>query len=852
MSDEFDHLWQGGAQPAIAQAATPGDPDEFSALWKGGRQQGPQVGAVEAALRAAADTGTFGLANEFLDRERLAAGRHQHPIASFAGDALAVGAQTLALGPIAEAGHAVNAGRVARGAGRVAEAYLPNLEARTLTGVAATSAKAGGMQGLTHGVGDTVLDPDKSWGEVAGNAVFEGGVGTVAGGVLGPAVHAGAQVLNQAASRALPGLSEIRAVANSPESQGLKDIQRAMDYDGITPEALRARLMPQGAGGLTPEQAMRVVEEVNAGRTPAQAAAMFGVQEPHIHEILTQEAELQARFRGLNIVEAMQRGDLRPPPAPPALDPGRLPADTARVVADRIHGIPNDRGFENGASPAQIAQRMRNQGVTRPDADAIAQQGPALDAIAAENRGLPGDARNTAAMTPEPLTARNSGKLMQWAANQEGQGADAAQQAFATRRDMQPSAVTEAVDQAFGSGNKRAADDALENARRAVGQRYAQLRNQGIFFMSNALYGMDEHPLIRQGIDYALMQEFSRDVAAGAANISMQGVRQFEPNGNTVLTAENLLDIHHFVSRVANAPMADPAMAVTAQAVKRRFSQLADNMMAPHQDLRRDYSHAMTLIEATEQAKRIPIRGARNEEAMTFMEDGVRALRTAEAAVRREQVAYRYAQQRHAQGARVTPASRAALNQAEELVARATERVDTFRRSWAEAVINELLSKTDGNMPSVIRNLVTPEAKNRILYMLGRERGVAFIDALYTFDMQNKLGNKLYGGPDTAYKTALNQKMDATGRAVMAAMQGRPMALIDALGDIASGAWQRQRADRVNSVMAQQGLDNVRTLTNVLGARQQMRTITDPIFRDRVLPVAPQLGARETREDLRQ
>lgn len=258
---------QGNARPADGVAI----PDGFDLV------ESPKTSALEAFGRAALDTGTFGFANRWQDRDRLALARKEHPIASFAGDATAVIGQTAVLGPAANAARAAQAagalGRVgglgARAVIGAERALLPNMNAATIGQAALTGAKAGAANSALHAFGSTVTDPNASWGDVTQQTVGKGAVGGAVGGVIGPIAYKVGEGINLA-----------RAARNemaTADTASLAAIDRALARDRIDPSTLRAQIEVPQYGKLTTQQISDIARRMDAGDSAATIASDLGV-----------------------------------------------------------------------------------------------------------------------------------------------------------------------------------------------------------------------------------------------------------------------------------------------------------------------------------------------------------------------------------------------------------------------------------------------------------------------------------------------------------------------------------------------------------------------------------------------
>src|SRR5262249_27704984 len=111
-------------------------------------------------------------------------------------------------------------------------------------------------------------------------------------------------------------------------------------------------------------------------------------------------------------------------------------------------------------------------------------------------------------------------------------------------------------------------------------------------------------------------------------------------------------------------------------------------------------------------------------------------------------------------------------------------------------------------------------------------------ESLYNKALQQRLGNTLYGGPDTAFKLQKRETMDALTNAVAGVLHMRPKQVWDATHELVSSAYRTQRADRGNEVLAQQGVQNVGNIVRALIAQRQLSQTAHPYVRNPLLRYA--------------
>ncbi len=142
-----------------------------------------------------------------------------------------------------------------------------------------------------------------------------------------------------------------------------------------------------------------------------------------------------------------------------------------------------------------------------------------------------------------------------------------------------------------------------------------------------------------------------------------------------------------------------------------------------------------------------------------------------------------------------------------------------------------------------MKALTTQEGKRQLLEVLGRDKGQAFIESLYNKGLQQRLGNTLYGGSDTAFKQQKRETLDALTNAATGILHLRPKAVWDAMGDLASAAFRQKRADRVNEIMSRQGVDDVLKTVQAANAQKSLSQTAHPFVRNPLLRGATPVGA---------
>jgi hypothetical protein len=165
---------------------------------------------------------------------------------------------------------------------------------------------------------------------------------------------------------------------------------------------------------------------------------------------------------------------------------------------------------------------------------------------------------------------------------------------------------------------------------------------------------------------------------------------------------------------------------------------------------------------------------------------------------------------------------------------RNTAALDEFRRAWGSRLRDDLAAaESPAAVNSIIRSLISPEGKRRILNVLGDVRGREFIESLYNKATQSRLGNWLYGNSDTAYKLQEIESQKALSDV------GTVRGILNAIRHLATEAMRQRRADQANMMLSRQGPAQVGPMLDSILARQQLRTTGHPYL---VRPALPAIG----------
>lgn len=163
-----------------------------------------------------------------------------------------------------------------------------------------------------------------------------------------------------------------------------------------------------------------------------------------------------------------------------------------------------------------------------------------------------------------------------------------------------------------------------------------------------------------------------------------------------------------------------------------------------------------------------------------------------------------------------------------------TDAVEAFRKQWGDN-INKMIAASPSGPNSIINKLLTQAGKERILEIAGPQEGRLFIEALYNKQLQTKLGNTLYGGSDTAFKTQKREGLDAMARMATGLYHLRPSEVWRGAGDMLSSSYRQRNADRINELMARQGIPEVSKALESALATKALSSTAHPFVRNPLL-----------------
>lgn len=439
-------------------------------------------------------------------------------------------------------------------------------------------------------------------------------------------------------------------------------------------------------------------------------------------------------------------------------------------------------------------------------------------------------------LKPSVVTTRNLDDIAKHWANTEGRGQNVAADAFANRKNEMSSAMQADIDQHFGSGN-RAADEATKAANKAQASKpYQKLRD------SNDLLAVDklgigtlqqQFPEFAKAMEYAGKQDAVRNFGSGWQSPWSKGKLN-----DTIVTMSpsNLLDIHHYLVMQAKPKVGgDPASELMYGNLKRLFSGVVDKALEGHKGAREGWSQIRRMMEAGEMATDLPIAGGGPDHpSMVWLRQQVTQMRAAEDEALKAQMRLALAA-RDGVEKKSIDTYRGQVTRAQNEAAAHRDVVEEFQKMRGEKYKNELQRLGENGPAQVTRALTTEAEKKRIMEALGPEKGKAFVEALYNKANQQRLGNTLYGGSDTAFKQQKRDNIDAMWRMVSGLAHFRPSEVWKGAGDMLVSGYRQRGADLGNELMSRQGPADVSKILESLLATQALKQTAVPYVQSPLL-----------------
>jgi hypothetical protein len=843
VTDEAPPLAPGTAGPPAIVPERPADP-AYAKFEQVSEPTGP--GLLESFGRGTLAGGVAGFEDELglASRERQTAAREANPWTYFFGEMGGTIVPMVATG---------GAGALARGAGlgaravrAVAGAFTPgpmNTVRQAATQGAKLGATYGTLSGAGHSEGETLL-------ERGADALKGGAAGTVLGAPIGAAGYGASRAVGAVLNRVLPELSQVRAAAKAPELQGIRDALREMGYDRYTIDDL-ARLKTNLSD---PAQAARyeglnLIEALEA--RPVAPHPATGEPRPPIvtSPNLRSWAQDVANTPGAGRHQAVEAYATRRAEMPAALqgDVNRLFGQALRPRAADDEALPAliDAAFGSGSPEAAATAQAARKGALGRRYDRMRDQplvlsesiGPQIQALPVFQRAMDYAAQNDAIRMPASsiddlgLWVRNAATGFMERAPPGGQVSGVPGQlwskntigvnsltlspnnildihhALVMNAKIPPTGV--ATPETVMAGKLKAwwsawADKQL-GGHKGLRTEYARFKQ-----MMEAQDLAATLPLNRGGPDHQALQFLNR-VGQSREEVGrrlQQHIAQYDAamarfQAGQIKTQPKPTNLNKGILEIEGY---DDILG----AFRRSWGESIKAEMARTGDVNSIVRPALTP------------EGQRRILAILGPADGRQFIG--------QLMHYEARNQGMALGLSAGGADNAALRFFHNALRDGrTDVADTFRRAWGERINQEISTATNDNIGAIVRNLLTQEGKRRITTVLGRDRGMEFIESLYNKRRQMDLGQTLFGGPDTAYKLQRMGKQKALMDAAHGMMTLSPGRTYGALRELGSAAWQQRRADLSNQLLAVQGRPEVSRVIDAILARHQLARTGHPL-----------------------
>ena len=870
------------ALPVSAPAQLPGAidlgqlSDAQAAQFVGPEGLSGGVSMAESFGRGALSGATFDFDDDIglSDKAAKAAAKKANPWTHFAGEVVGSLAPMAAAAPLAAVR---GTGLLARGARGVGSALNP-ARTETLGQAALQGAKVGVTYGALSGAGHADIKDADSFADAAVKRLVGAGLGAGAGAVLGPAAgalgHGASKLIGAGMNRLSPELQDIVAAASAPETQGVRDLARYARYDGYTTDDFaRLRTAMNDPAQAHRYEGLNLLEalEVQGMRAmPHTGELKPGVKvSPNLSDAAQDAANTQGEGRQLAREAWATRNQEMGAKVTADVDQmfgdrtGAAVANqfgrTIPSKADDIAALPRmiDDAFGSGAAAenniAAIAaradklnaryDRMRKQpDIFTNELGEMAKRSPVMAKAIKDAAEVDDIARALKADGPLPVGAGSMGDWVKGLATAEGQ----------VLQHLKPSNILDIHHQLVLAAKPTAASDP------AAVMKATQLKNWFSNWVDRQYKGhkdlRSEYTAFKASMEGAELAEKLPLVGGAlkpealtflenaerkymqAAQVAERRSRAWEANRLRIERG----DINPRTGAPYKTPL-EQARRDTERAIDlaSAWREVIDGFRATWgEKLKQEIAGAKApeklLDKALTQAGReriVRVLGERNGNA--FVEN----LLTVEA--RRQGMAL---------SLKAGGADHAALQFYEKAVREGrTDAVEAFRQAWGERIKQELAAAgTPAQVAQVVRSLLTKEGKDRIHRILGPEEGRMFVEMLYNKEQQLGLGQRLYGGPDTAYKLARQKKTEALSNAVAALKPWapQPMEFLRSLGQLTSARYTQQRADAMNRLLSQQGPESVTAAIDAIIARSQLAQTGAPyVLRPGLRVTGPATGA---------
>lgn len=444
-------------------------------------------------------------------------------------------------------------------------------------------------------------------------------------------------------------------------------------------------------------------------------------------------------------------------------------------------------------------------------------------------------------LKPEVITTRNLDDLTKHWANTEGRGQNIAAEAFGSRKNEMSAKMQADIDTYFGTGARE--EDAVAQAakRAAISKRYDKMAESGQLVQVDELANMGQlNAVFKKALEYAGTRDTIANPGSPWASLWSGGKL-----GDTVVTLSpnNVLDIHHYLVMNAKPTIGrDPAIAKDARDLKEWFSKWADSKFSAHKSLREDWAQVRRIMEATDRGGNLPVNAGPGHPDLIWLRREANNLPQLEKTLNARQMRLAVVAADPQANPRSVSALLGTVTKAQKALETRKSVVEEFRKAYGDARKLDLQQRGD-NGPAQITKAMTTQAGKRVIMELLPENGRAYIESLYNKALQQRLGNTLYGGSDTAFKLQKRETLDALSDAATGLLHMRPKAVWDATRELASSHYRQHRADLGNEMMARQGVSDVKAIVEAVLAQKQLSQTAHPLIRNPVLRSVGPVGA---------
>lgn len=449
-------------------------------------------------------------------------------------------------------------------------------------------------------------------------------------------------------------------------------------------------------------------------------------------------------------------------------------------------------------------------------------------------------------LRPEVVTTKNLNGVVQDAANTEGRGQNFAQREYLARAQNMKDVMTDDIDKFWGTGARSAAQDALDQRYGTLSARYDKFRKGKTELVKPEDFG----PRLTQTKEFTDAMQYATD--AEIIRTGNPALGEAVARGNVELTPANVLDMSHYLSMNARSNFGENAAAqMRADQIRGMFQSWIDNSFSKKfKSLNQDYATFKRALEARDKASDLAFSsGSKAADAYKWYLDqkaGVgKAVSGLDEKIAAAQAKAEAAAERVKTAA--TPRAKSTLSgqvtKAQNEIAALTEQrsaqqaiLDEFRMAWGNSLKESLGNMRFSMKPTtMIENMLSRAQQNRVMDILGPEKGKQYIETLFNNQNQARTGNVLYGGPDTAFKIQRAHDRGPIWNVASKLAHGHLGNIADDVRSALSARWKSSAMDKINEMMSEQGVEPVR---NVLRSYLAGKQLSEPISAPLLAPTA--------------